>query len=81
MLTAQVNCREGEALKTRKKSLEVEDEAFTVKAKCKRSQRVVSGGFSGPDLVGGIYLVPTVSKKAGKRGWRLSGEADGEVTV
>jgi hypothetical protein len=80
-LSAQVNCREGRALATRKKSGTVGDDPFAITAKCKRSQRVVSGGFSGPDLVGSNYLVPLVSKKAGKRGWRLGGEADGEVTV
>jgi hypothetical protein len=80
-LTAQVNCREGKGLKTRQRSAELDNEVFELDAKCKRKQRVVSGGFAGPDLVGPEGLIPFASMKVGKRGWHLAGLVTGEVTV
>jgi hypothetical protein len=81
-LTAQVNCREGKGLKTRSESGEFEDDdVLSLDAHCKQNQRVVSGGFAGPDFVGEQGLIPFASMKVGKRGWHLAGLATGEVTA
>jgi hypothetical protein len=79
-LTVQVNCREGKGLKTRESTAEYEGEVFEQDAACKRRQRVISGGFAGPDFSdGGIR--PSASMKVGKRTWQVGGYAFGEVTV
>jgi hypothetical protein len=73
-LTAQVNCREGKRLKTRQASELVSgpgpDQA-DITAKCKRRERVVSGGYTGPPLESGGALVEA-SHRVGKRGWKVS---------
>jgi hypothetical protein len=83
-LVAQANCREGKSLK--KRSAEhtfptsgALDEAV-VQAKCKRSERVVSGGFSFAepnDSVGHGVLYLTTSRKQGKRGWTVEAAGGG----
>jgi hypothetical protein len=73
---AQVNCREGERLKTRKESETIASlEAADVAVKCKRGDRVVSGGFAienpfstAPDYGPYVYA----SRKQGKRTWVTS---------
>jgi hypothetical protein len=71
-LTAQVNCREGRALRTKQATATVDnDNTATAIAKCKRRQRVVSGGFAQDVPVkGGPFTYE--SRKAGKRRWRVS---------
>jgi hypothetical protein len=68
-LTAQVNCHEGKGLKT--KSVSETTSALTTEliAKCKKRQRVISGGFATSDLVskGGPFVQE--SRKQGKRKW------------
>jgi hypothetical protein len=87
-LSVQVNCHEGKALKTKQTSVLLEDDgqaAFDLEAKCKRNQRVISGGFAGgsdfpiPSEGGGI--VPFASMKTGKRAWHVDGFGEGEVTA
>jgi hypothetical protein len=75
---AQVNCREGgRNLKTREASEEVDPspdtEEVEITARCRRSERVISGGFdlesNDPDAI----AVFTSSRKAGRRGWNVEG--------
>lgn len=85
-LSAQVNCREGKGLKTKQASEEVgnppERELVELKVRCKRNQRVVSGGFAGGlDFPGTESVEPFTSMKVGKRAWRVVGFAKGEVTA
>jgi hypothetical protein len=69
-LAAHVYCRNTGKLRERAKTKTVGGgpafEAVAVKAKCKRSQRVISGGFEGPDPDEGAVMA---SKKRGKRRW------------
>ena len=73
---AQVNCREGEGLNTRRESETIASlEAADVAVKCKRGDRVVSGGFAienpfstAPDFGPYVYA----SRKRGKRTWVTS---------
>jgi hypothetical protein len=80
-LTSQVNCRKGKGLKTHRRSTELDNDVFGLEAKCKRKQRIVSGGFAGPDFSGPEGLIPFASMRVGKRGWRLAGLATGDATV
>jgi hypothetical protein len=82
-LTASVVCGEGKALKTAEADTTQSPPGLgveTVEAQCRRSQRVVSGGF---DLsvdwqTTGAWA--NASHKAGKRGWHLeSVEAGGAM--
>jgi hypothetical protein len=81
-----VNCRKGKGLKTRKaeRAVTPSDEFFELERKCKRDQRVVSGGFAVvPELSEGgeSGIFPLVSIKVGRRGWHLEGLAQEEATV
>jgi hypothetical protein len=72
-LLAQVNCREAEKLGTKQKSETIASlEDAEVAVKCKRGDRVVSGGFAigNPFDPGGDYG-PYVyaSRKQGRRTW------------
>jgi hypothetical protein len=61
----------------------------TATAKCKRAQRIVSGGFDnpdfGPDQLAEPQLLPFVSMRVGNRRWTASayneGSASGTLTV
>jgi hypothetical protein len=88
-LVAQVNCYEGRSLKTRSETDEVTntapDTAFDeFAARCKRGERVVSGGFSieEQNISNGPLVI--ASRKQGKRAWVVetgSNGSDAEVTV
>jgi hypothetical protein len=84
-LAAQVNCHEGKGLETREKSETLDatsgpDQAELV-AKCKRGERVVSGGFRSDQAVfnlgEGELILITESRKQGKRKWIVSATASG----
>jgi hypothetical protein len=68
-LTAQVNCHEGKGLKTKSVSETTSALSTELIAKCKKSQRVISGGFATSDRVskGGPFVQE--SRKQGKRKW------------
>lgn len=71
-LAAYAHCREGKKLKTKQSSAPLSsdaDESAVIEARCKRKQRVVSGGFGSPDDSGGDTPVVFTSKKAGRRSW------------
>jgi hypothetical protein len=80
-LTAQVNCHEGRGLKTRSVTETTSSELTELIAKCKKSQRVVSGGFASDSIVskGGPFYQE--SRKQGKRKWVVSVVAVGSVEI
>jgi hypothetical protein len=68
-------------LKTKSKSVEVAGtEVASPTAKCKRGQRPLSGGFAAP-VFDSSFVEPAIllyeSIKAGRRGWRVSGQNAG----
>jgi hypothetical protein len=71
-LTSQVNCYEGKALRTKEAVETIDDDpTATAIAKCKRKQRVVSGGFAQDPLTeSGPFAYE--SQKQGRRTWRVS---------
>lgn len=84
-LTAQVNCRDAKALKTKQESEVVSfsgpgvgQDVEQVVAKCKRKQRVVSGGYTAPPAgdPGGVNI--RESRKVGKRQWQVTATAEVE---
>jgi hypothetical protein len=68
-LTAQVNCHEGKGLRTKSVSETTSALSTELIAKCKKSQRVISGGFATSDVAqkGGPFV--EASRKQGKRKW------------
>jgi hypothetical protein len=54
-------------------------------ARCKRGQRVASGGFVGENVPGKAVIMPAESARVGKRKWRYAagnpGEADGTAVA
>lgn len=73
---AQVNCSEGgRNLKTREASKEVDpspdNQEVEVTAHCKRTQRVISGGFDLESDDPEALAIFTASRKAGRRGWKV----------
>ncbi len=81
-LTAQVNCREGRKLRKKEDTATIDDDrTATAVAKCKRSQRVVSGGFAQEDfpVEGGPFTYESV--KDGKRKWRVSATSLGSSDI
>lgn len=69
--TAYARCRKGEKLKTREASLSLPGPVLEIRevvARCKRGQRVVSGGFS-VSTVQFQGLLVEASRKEGKRRW------------
>jgi hypothetical protein len=82
-LTAYAYCRKGAGTKTKSKSttIEAEPDTRTATAKCKKGQKVVSGGFDNPDFGSDIQLEPQIlaytSVKVGKRKWTASGFNNG----
>ncbi len=72
-LRAQVNCHDGKKLKTRSQTETASGiEEVDAVAKCKRSQRVVSGGFETENFVfkGGPFV--HASRKQGRRRWLVT---------
>jgi hypothetical protein len=87
-LRVQANCREGEKLKTKQRSEEIDAtggaELAEVTARCAKKQRVISGGFSSSDPIdaGGSELALVYgSRKQGKRQWTVSAVLTGEETI
>jgi hypothetical protein len=85
-VTAIAYCDKAEpGLKAKQKSttLSLSDPTGTVLAKCKRKQKLRSGGFEGefsdvPDIVG----LPVGSRREGKRGWEVTGlNTDGSPEI
>jgi hypothetical protein len=78
-MTAQVNCVEGDPPKARDASELISweggmsnvDESVT--ASCKRGERVVSGGFTGPSVLPPTGVVVFASHRVSKRKWEVSG--------
>jgi hypothetical protein len=77
-LTAHVKCGKGPALATRQATDEVGNgiiaDTEEIVARCKRSQRVVSGGFASSVPLGAAGLF-YASRKQGKRNWLVEVEA------
>jgi hypothetical protein len=73
-LKAFVDCRNGQGLDTRKTSEEIPSAnvQIDVLAKCKRGQRVVSGGYVMSGGVNGTGEIVSASRKQGRRGWLVS---------
>jgi hypothetical protein len=87
-LRVQANCREGEKLKRKQRSEEIDAtggaELAEVTARCAKKQRVISGGFSSSDPIdaGGSELALVYgSRKQGKRQWTVSAVLTGEETI
>jgi hypothetical protein len=86
-LTAYAYCREGKGTKSKSDEVTIaEFEVGSATARCKKRQKLVSGGFDapdfGPDFVGDdSQILPHVSMKTGKRKWTASGfgNATGEA--
>jgi hypothetical protein len=69
---AQVTCREGKGLKTAEEQTFINKAGLhTVTAHCKRTQRLISGGFNFAIFPSGDAFVFS-SHKEGKRGWEVS---------
>jgi hypothetical protein len=49
------------------------EENIAAKARCKKGEQAISGGFGAPaDGNGGAYVEPFQSRRAGKRGWKAA---------
>jgi hypothetical protein len=88
-LTAYVYCRSGRKLKARQATATISDmspetSSADFQARCKRRERVVSGGFGSPDDSGEFTPRFLTSKKLGKRGWEVEaflGSMGGTIEV
>ncbi len=74
---ALVYCAKGVKLKQRSSETTLSPgEQDTEKARCKRNQRVVSGGFD-TESGDATFAATTASRRAGKRSWEATAFADG----
>ena len=82
-LTAHVYCGDGKALKAKDASETLpQNTVGELKARCKRGQRVLSGGFEAPDPPGPVAgSLVSASHKVGRRTWTVSAVALNEETV
>jgi hypothetical protein len=76
-LTAYVYCRDGKRLKTKQASAtltqKTPDMDFKdIEARCKRKQRVVSGGFTSPPVEAEATPRILSSRRVGKRSWGVA---------
>ena len=81
-LKAQVNCKRGRALETKRKRAGISSPNAAVAtkratAKCPRGQRVVSGGFKSADPATQRGPFFFVSKKSGRRTWTVAARVTG----
>jgi hypothetical protein len=77
-LTATASCDKARKPKARSVSTTLSDVPpntpfDSATARCKRGERVVSGGFGSPDDSGSATPRFMASKRAGRRGWKVSG--------
>ncbi|HSI79548.1 MAG TPA: hypothetical protein VK919_02745 [Solirubrobacterales bacterium] len=70
-LIAQANCANGRALKQRQvsRSFGASPEQASLQARCRRSERVISGGFEWTGRPAGQLALITTFRKQGTRSW------------
>jgi hypothetical protein len=71
-----VYCAKGVKLKQRSSETTISNEGETEDARCKRNQRVVSGGFDTNSDAVTTLGAGTASRRAGKRAWEATALAD-----